>query len=239
MSHCEGSVLIVGAGPTGLTLACDLARRNVHFRLVDKAPAYPVGSRGKGLQPRSLEVFDDLGIVERILSHGRFHLPFRSYDGTTILGDRDLHEGRHPTPDVPYASSLMIPQWRVEETLRQNLEAAGKRVEFATELVRIGQDEDGVTATLQKEDAEEHVRCSYLAGCGKTFIFAENGHQNFAGMRMCRYQIGFEWLSGRVPRAICPLGMPEGTPLLCFMRHQPGWPTGSASGPDCKPQRRR
>jgi len=172
LSHSEVSVLIVGAGPTGLTLACDLARRNVHFRLVDKTPAYFVGSRGKGLQPRSLEVFDDLGIIERILSHGRFHLPFRSYDGTTILGDRDLHEGRHPTPDVPYASSLMIPQWRVEETLRQNLEAAGKRVEFATELVRIEQDEDGVTATLQKEDSEEHVCCSYLVAAdgGRSFV---------------------------------------------------------------------
>ena len=54
-------VLIVGAGPTGLTLACDLARRNIDFRLIDKAPSYFAGSRGKGLQPRSLEVFDDLG----------------------------------------------------------------------------------------------------------------------------------------------------------------------------------
>jgi 2-polyprenyl-6-methoxyphenol hydroxylase-like FAD-dependent oxidoreductase len=172
LSSREVSVLIVGAGPTGLMLACDLARRNVPFRLVDKAPAYFVGSRGKSLQPRSLEVFDDLGVVERILSHGRFHLPFRAYDGSTILGDRDLHEGRHPTPDVPYASSLMIPQWRVEDTLRQHLEAFGKRVELATELVRIEQDENGVTATLQNEDAQEDVRCSYLVAAdgGRSFV---------------------------------------------------------------------
>src|SRR6202000_360897 len=72
----EVPVLIVGAGPTGLTLGCDLARRNVDFRIIDKAPAYFVGSRGKGLQPRSLEVCDDLGIVDRILECGRFHLQF-------------------------------------------------------------------------------------------------------------------------------------------------------------------
>ena len=55
----EIAVLIVGAGPTGLALACDLARREVNFRIVDKAHEYFSGSRGKGLQPRSLEVLDD------------------------------------------------------------------------------------------------------------------------------------------------------------------------------------
>jgi 2-polyprenyl-6-methoxyphenol hydroxylase-like FAD-dependent oxidoreductase len=111
------SVLIVGAGPTGLTLACDLARRGVSFRIVDKAENYFEGSRGKGLQPRSLEVLDDLGVIDEILANGRFHLPIRGYDGAKVLGDRDMHEGRASTPDVPYASPLIIPQFRVEEIL--------------------------------------------------------------------------------------------------------------------------
>ena len=171
-SSTEVSVLIIGAGPTGLTLACDLARRNIDFRLVDKAPVYFVGSRGKGLQPRSLEVLDDLGVVETILSHGRFHLPFRSYDGATVLGDRDLHEGLYPTPDVPYASSLIIPQWRVEETLRHLLNASGNQVELATELTWIEQDENGVTATLQTKNGAEQVRCKYLVAAdgGRSFV---------------------------------------------------------------------
>ena len=67
----EVPVLIVGAGPTGLTLACDLARRGVPLRIIDKSPTYFAGSRGKGLQPRSLELLDDLGIVEEILANGR------------------------------------------------------------------------------------------------------------------------------------------------------------------------
>ena len=56
----DTDVLIVGAGPTGLTLACELARRGVPFRLIEAAPGPQPGSRGKGLQPRTLEVFDDL-----------------------------------------------------------------------------------------------------------------------------------------------------------------------------------
>ena len=58
------NVLIVGAGPTGLTLAIELASRGVAVRIIDKSPEYFAGSRGKGLAPRSREVFDNLGIVE-------------------------------------------------------------------------------------------------------------------------------------------------------------------------------
>src|SRR5260370_34535416 len=102
------AVLIVGAGPTGLTLACDLARRKVSFRIVDEAPLYFAGSLGKGLQPRSLEVLDDLGVVEQVLANGRFHLPFRGYDGATVLGDHDIHVARVPPTDEPYVSLFII-----------------------------------------------------------------------------------------------------------------------------------
>jgi len=165
-------VLIVGSGPTGLMLACDLARRGVDFRIIDKAPSYFSGSRGKGLQPRSLEILDDLGVVNQILAHGRFHLPFRAYDGATVLGDHDMHEGRHPTPDVPYASTLIIPQWRVEEILRLRLAEWDKQVELATELVALEQDDDVVTATLTRDDIEERVRSKYLiaADGGRSFV---------------------------------------------------------------------
>jgi 2-polyprenyl-6-methoxyphenol hydroxylase-like FAD-dependent oxidoreductase len=138
----------------------------VDFRIVEKTADYASGSRGKGLQPRSMEVFDDLGVIDRILGHGQFHLPLRTYDGTTILGDRDMHEGRHHTPDVPYESTLIIPQWRVEETLRGLLAEWGARVELATELVVV---EEYVTATLQKRDTQELVRSKYL-------IAADGGH---------------------------------------------------------------
>jgi len=66
----EFDTVIVGAGPTGLTLACDLARRGVPFRIVDKATEPFTGSRGKGVQPRTLEVFDDLALVPDVISCG-------------------------------------------------------------------------------------------------------------------------------------------------------------------------
>jgi 2-polyprenyl-6-methoxyphenol hydroxylase-like FAD-dependent oxidoreductase len=165
-------VLIAGAGPTGLTLACDLARRGVRFRIVEKAESYFIGSKGKGIQPRSLEVMDDLGIIDRILSLGKFHLPFRGYDGARTLGEKDLHEGRNPTPSTPYASPMILPQWRVEETLRALLGKHRAAVEFATELISLQQDERGVTATLRSERGEETMRCRYLVAAdgGRSFV---------------------------------------------------------------------
>ena len=166
------AVLISGAGPTGLALAFDLARRGVSFRIIDKADAYFAGSRGKGLQPRSLEVLDDFGVIDQILANGRFHLPFRGYKGKTVLGDRDIHEGRVPTPDVPYASSLIIPQWRVEEILRNRLNGLGHSVELQTELVAIEDQGHSVTATLNRNGVQEKVECQYLVGAdgGHSFV---------------------------------------------------------------------
>ncbi|WP_263355396.1 FAD-dependent monooxygenase [Acidicapsa acidisoli] len=172
MTDQETQVLIVGAGPTGLALACDLARRGLQFRIIDKAQTYFIGSKGKGLQPRSLEVMDDFEIVEQVLRNGRFHVPFRGYDGTKILGEREPHEGRNPTPSTPYASPLLTPQWRVEEALRGALEKNGGRVELSTELIAIVQDGNGVRATLQQSKGEECVRCQYFVAAdgGKSFV---------------------------------------------------------------------
>jgi FAD binding domain len=64
MTNTASDVLIVGAGPTGLTPACTPAQRGVRVRIVDAASAPARGSRGKGLQPRTLELFDDLGIID-------------------------------------------------------------------------------------------------------------------------------------------------------------------------------
>src|SRR5690242_17614959 len=106
-------VLVAGAGPTGLTLATDLARRGVAVRIVDRAPEFPTGSRGKGLSPRSLEVLDDLGVAEAILAGGVSHLRHRKYQGAEVVAEVDPQADQVPTPDVPYPAALMIPQWRV------------------------------------------------------------------------------------------------------------------------------
>ena len=158
-------VLIVGAGPIGLVLACELARRKVAFRLIDAMPQPSVASRGKGTQPRSLEVLDDLGVVDKALAGGRFHLPLRFHDADGSHRDQDIHEGHESRPDVPYGSTLLIPQWRIEGILRERLAELGGRVEYATTLQDLAQDETAVTAKLAHEGAAETMRAHWLVAC--------------------------------------------------------------------------
>ncbi|WP_316311216.1 FAD-dependent monooxygenase, partial [Clavibacter michiganensis] len=66
----DTDVLIVGAGPTGLTLGVELARRGVHALVLEGAGELFPGSRGKGFQPRTMEVFDDLGVVDALHAVG-------------------------------------------------------------------------------------------------------------------------------------------------------------------------
>ncbi|GAA0688070.1 FAD-dependent oxidoreductase [Kitasatospora atroaurantiaca] len=156
------TVLIVGAGPTGLTLACSLARQGVQVRIVEKSPRFHRSSRGKALNARSLEVLADLGLGARLLASGRTHLRFRKYFAGEFVAETDPFADSRPTPDAPYDSGLFLPQWRVEELLREQLAEYGVKVELGVELVDLTQDEDGVTALLADGG---RIAADYLVGC--------------------------------------------------------------------------
>jgi len=115
------TVVIVGAGPTGLTLACELSRRGIPCRVLDKAPGLFPGSRGKGLSPRTQEVLDDLGVADAIRSGGMAMPSFRIYAGHEIVAERTLLEMLGTAipsgPGVPYAGFWLVPQWRTDEIL--------------------------------------------------------------------------------------------------------------------------
>jgi 2-polyprenyl-6-methoxyphenol hydroxylase-like FAD-dependent oxidoreductase len=156
----DTTVLIAGAGPTGLTLACDLARRGVPHLVVDRDPGTFAGSRAKGLQPRTLEVFADLGVIDRVLAHSGPYPPMRAYRGREVIWERAMGETSPPRQDVPYPNPVMLPQWRTCRILRERLAELGGRVETGVELTGFEQDDAGVTAHL----GDRRVRAAYLVG---------------------------------------------------------------------------
>ncbi|MFD4976225.1 FAD-dependent oxidoreductase [Streptomyces sp. NPDC058424] len=138
-------VLIVGAGPSGLTLGIDLARRGVDALVVDRADGLFPGSRGKGIQPRTLEVFDDLGVLDAIRAAGGTYPVGMIWQNGRRTGEHRMFDPVEASEDSPYAEGWMVPQWRTQRILLARLEELGGRVAFGREVVGLAQDEEGVT----------------------------------------------------------------------------------------------
>lgn len=161
----DTDVLISGAGAAGLTLAIDLARRGVSFQLIEQNAQPFNGSRGKGIQPRTMEIFEDLGIVDRMVAAGGPYPPLCQYrpDGThtmSLLTEADVF----PTAAEPYAAPLMLPQFATEAVMRERLAELGYYPHFGTRLTGFEQDAHGVTARMEQETGEQAIRACFLVG---------------------------------------------------------------------------
>ncbi|MEU2621294.1 FAD-dependent monooxygenase [Streptomyces sp. NPDC007157] len=139
-------VLIVGAGPTGLTLGIDLARRGVDALVVEAGEKLFAGSRGKGIQPRTQEVFDDLGVREALRAAGGPYPPQLFWKNGERLETRPIFDEVTADEGAPYTDPLMVAQWRTQEVLYARLLELGGRVGFGRTLTDLEQDAEGVTA---------------------------------------------------------------------------------------------
>src|ERR1700679_1721654 len=121
MENFDADVLVCGSGAAGLTLAIDLARRGISFCLIEKMDDPFRGSRGKGIQPRSQEIFEDLGVLDRIVAEGGVYPPQRKYRDDGSYHDSNVVESEAPTPAEPYHILLLVPQFRTEGVMRERL----------------------------------------------------------------------------------------------------------------------
>jgi 2-polyprenyl-6-methoxyphenol hydroxylase-like FAD-dependent oxidoreductase len=160
----DADVLIVGAGPVGTTLAIDLARRGVSVRIIDRAAGGFDGSRAKGIQPRTLEVFDDLGIIDDVLAGGsRFPLMGIHFRPITVPW-RMLRSPHAHDDGVPYAHTWLIPQLRTDRALHHRLGESGVTVEYNCEIVEITLTADNVTARITTPNGAESITTRYVVG---------------------------------------------------------------------------
>jgi 2-polyprenyl-6-methoxyphenol hydroxylase-like FAD-dependent oxidoreductase len=156
----EGPVLIVGAGPTGLVLALELARRGVPFHLVDRRPT-PLGrDRAIVVKSRSLEVLAGIGLVGRFLQRGRMIRAIDLFSGGTKVASVGL-DGL----DSPFPFDLCIPEEETERILTEALEEQDGRVERGVEFAGLEQTPSGVRARLHSQgDGERVLQASWVVG---------------------------------------------------------------------------
>jgi len=175
---CDPDVLIVGAGPTGLTAACELVRRGIAVRIIDKAAAIPMTSRAIGLHGRSMEILHDLGIDTDFYAIGEtLRAANFIVDGTLVK--------RHAFPDVdrPFPRNITLPQYRTEALIEARLNALGGTVERGTALDGLEERADGLTATLIKPDGvRETLNARWVIGCdGAHSTVRHLNRQHFPG----------------------------------------------------------
>ncbi|MER6519889.1 FAD-dependent monooxygenase [Streptomyces sp. NPDC001553] len=155
-------VLVVGAGPVGLTAAAELRRRGVGCRLVDRLPARLPYAKAVGIQPRTLELWDRAGLVRAVLEAA---VPMRG-QLTYVNGVEQPRLDLKLPPEVPYGFAA-LPQNETERILEEFLDRFGTGIERNKELVSFTRDADGVTSRLVDvvTGAEEEVRSRFLVGC--------------------------------------------------------------------------
>jgi 2-polyprenyl-6-methoxyphenol hydroxylase-like FAD-dependent oxidoreductase len=175
------SVLIVGAGPTGLVLALWLTRLGVPVRIIDKIAEPGTASRAVAVQARTLELYRQVGLADAIVDRGR-----KAVAANLWVAGRKIAQavfGNMGADLSPYPYALIFPQDEHERLLIASLSELGVHVERQTELLSFEQSDDHVLARLkQPAGSEEVCRTHWLAGCdGAHSTVREALHIGFPG----------------------------------------------------------
>jgi 2-polyprenyl-6-methoxyphenol hydroxylase-like FAD-dependent oxidoreductase len=158
------NVLIVGAGPTGLSLACQLVRYGIDFVIIEKNTGVTTRSKAIGVQARTLEIYEQLGVAAQALDRGQIAGKIRIIANGKVRGQVDLADMGQDLSPYPYL--FVLEQSKNEQLLCDYLQSHQQAVRWQTELEQFTQDEMGVTAQVKTVDGEsETITAKYLVGC--------------------------------------------------------------------------
>ena len=145
----KSPVLIVGAGPTGLTMAAELTRHGIPCRIVDRKSGVTDKTKALSVQSRTMEVFEDMGIVDEVLERGRIVSGFSFYtEGKRIF---QVASGEL---DTPYSFNMLYPQFETERSLYSHLNSLGTKVEWNTEILELEQENGQIRVKLARSSGE-------------------------------------------------------------------------------------
>jgi 2-polyprenyl-6-methoxyphenol hydroxylase-like FAD-dependent oxidoreductase len=156
----DTDVLIVGAGPVGLFLANECARRGLRWRLVETRASQSVNSKALAIFPRTLEIFDMAGVVAPFLEKAN-----RVTSVAVVAHGRTLAHMRFTPEESPYRFIAMVPQNVTEGLLAKELARKGGAVEYETTFVSAVQQNDYVTVTLDQKGRRLDITAAFVVGC--------------------------------------------------------------------------
>jgi 2-polyprenyl-6-methoxyphenol hydroxylase-like FAD-dependent oxidoreductase len=164
MNTLNTDVIIIGAGPTGLSLACQLIRYGIDFVVVEKNETVTPFSKAIGVQARTLEIYDQLELAQPAIERGTIANRVRLIEGGEIRGEMHLANFGRDMSEFPYM--LMLEQSKNEELLYEFVRSHNRDVFWKTELESFSQNESGVTAQVKHASGESQtIKGKYLVGC--------------------------------------------------------------------------
>ena len=160
----QTDVLIIGAGPTGLSLACQLIRFGVDFVIIDKNETTTPHSKAIGVQARTLEIYEQIGLADKLVALGSVAKRSRIIVGGKVRGEADFSEiGKGMSP-YPYV--LIAEQGKHETLLYDHIKEHGKDIRWQTTLESFEQDDSVVKAIVKDQDGKtETIEAKFLIGC--------------------------------------------------------------------------
>ena len=157
----QTTVLIIGAGPTGLIMASELSRYGIDYRIIDKRPERTKTSNALGIHPRTMEMLEDMHLIDNFLKLGQRIDAFSINEG----GENIVHVSTNQIESF-YNFILTLPQTYTEEIIDHHIAHLGKHVERSKALTHIEKNSDTITAKLtDAAGTTESVQCQWLLAC--------------------------------------------------------------------------
>ncbi len=157
-------VIISGAGPTGLMMAAQLCRLGIDFVIFDKKEGITTFSKALGVQARTLEIYDEMGIAEKAVNEGQIATNFKILIGGELQGGFDV--GSLGSKKSPFPYMLILEQFKNEALLQDYVLSYNKSILWKHELVDFEENENGVEVVLKSAEGQEiSISAQYLVGC--------------------------------------------------------------------------
>jgi 2-polyprenyl-6-methoxyphenol hydroxylase-like FAD-dependent oxidoreductase len=211
----QASVLVVGAGPVGLMMSSELARRGVSCRLIDQLPEAQPWSKALGIHSRTLEILSAIGIIDQFLAIGRKMHGTNVYSGSERLMHASLDE-----LDAPFPFALSLPQCETERLLTEHASRLGVSIERSTKLQSLSQQDGEVRFELTRDGATERGRADYVIGCDgchstvrKSLGIAFEGDPLDEEFMLCDVTLDWDMLQDEVHTFFAPQGIFACLPL--------------------------
>ena len=157
-------VIIVGAGPTGLALACQLIRYGIDFVILDTKETITPFSKAIGVQARTLEIYEQIGLANELIAQGAIAEKARMVVGGEVRGEIEFGEIGKGLSQYPYV--LIVEQGKHEKILYDFIKSHSKDVLWNTELESFTQNESRVKANIKNSSGEtQEIEAKFLVGC--------------------------------------------------------------------------